>query len=300
MKKIRLRHSLFASVFAMLLALAFALPALAEEIDITTPKKGIAVAAPENATGTVPLFKTASEDSDVLMEYYSGARLEVVGFSAGGDMAHVQSGVKGASIMGYMRAGDLRYGAYAERVVPMTVNNILLYKDAYVYAYPDMQATIIDGLSTDASFLANSRSDAGWVQCSADTHLLVNRDEKGELGFVHLPVGAAMGNISTWRVQSVDPIEGELSYEEAYERAVELMIEHADEVEEPFFLREYCTREQLLQINTVVRLSCREGNKKGSFTVQWEVEFHNPQRDSSCTVLMEPDGTFAGFEAGNG
>ena len=270
-------------------------PAAAQEIDITTPKKGIAVAAPEKNTDTVPLFEDASEDSAILMEYYSGARFEVVGFSAGGDMARVQCGVKGASIMGYIRVGDLRYGAYAERMVPQCAIIFMLDADVSVYSYPDEQATLLQTLPEGYRFCTVSRSDSGWAQWydpkSADM-LIGEWTDDETAGFVHLrmsPNEASFEQDASWYV---DPIESELSYEEAYERAMALALDNPDILDSVGV-----TAEDVPGMRAQIDLIYNSVNQ----TSFWRVFFDNFDiSERTFEVKMEPDGTLIGFELGVG
>ena len=272
-----------------------------QEIDIFTPRRGIAVAAPLDKTGAVPLFKDASETSPVLMEYYSGTRLTVVGFSGSGDMVHVQCGVKDASVMGYMRVGDLRYGEYAERMVPLCANSIYLNTDVDVRSYPDAQAPVIATWNIETygnGFSARSRSDGKWVQLLDQTVVYfydrVPLDEGIRSGFVYLPSGAARGEFMEYTFWHVDPTESALTHDEARAQA----IEHA--LANPALLTRFpngLTREQVEGMNCQAFLECR-GVGKGVF---WSVYFEDASdSDKNFGVTMREDGSLLAIEASNG
>ena len=292
-------------VFALLLASMIALLTMcaqAEEIDITTPRKGVAVAAPEDIDNTVPMYEQASADSRVLMEYYSGARLEVIGLSADGGMARVQCGVKGASIMGYMRTGDLRYGAYAERKVPLYVMNIFLDDRTDVYSYPDPQAPVIGtkGIYYDISFEAHTRSDGQWVQLIDQNPVgFFNRftsESKAMVhGFIHLPDGMAKGEPQARGYWFIDPAEGDLTYEQAHELAVG----YAYDMQQALALHypDGLTREQIEAMQAQVNFICLDVERG----VRWEVYFDDPDDpDKSFKVTMQENGALFSVETSQG
>lgn len=211
---------------ALLLALCAAC-ALGE--DAGTPRKGLAVAAPAQETGAVPLFEKASEDSPVLMEYYAGTLLEVVSF-AGGGMVKVQCGEKGASVMGYMREGDLRYGAQAMRETPHCVMKVTLQRETAVRGYPDEQAAELARLAEAEVFFAASRNEEKWVQLSVEPCFFNYERERFDSvydhGFVHIPIGTATGEFVREDGYNVLPVEGELDAQAAYERGIELTLQN--------------------------------------------------------------------------
>ena len=275
----------------------------AQEIDIVTPRKGIAVAAPAEKTGTVPLFKEASENSPVMMEYYSGAQLEVVGFSGSGDMVRVQCGVKGASITGYMRVGDLRYGEYAERKVPRCEMRITLNGGSEnVYSYPDLQAPVIGekGADYDDSFYVQSRSDSKWVQMNDQWPLrYFNRftaeSDIIENGFLYLPAGAATGKFQELEGWFIHPSEVDLSYEQARERAIDHALEN--QVLLTSIYPDGVTREFLERMQMQLNLCCLSVERG----VRWEIFFDDPDdSEKAFCVQMHEDGSLCVLEIAHG
>lgn len=289
-------------MLALLLALLCAPCARAEQADIAVPQKGIAVAAPREKTGTVPMFEKASEDSAVLMEYYSGTRLTVVGYSGG--MARVQAGEKGASLMGYMRADDLRYGAAAECEVPRCAMGVILNEDVEVRAYPAADAPLLGVIKAGYGFTAVSRNDGKWVQLEgpASPVYVVNRPEpEGETdgfvqsGFAYLPTGTAMGSFDEQLSWLADPGEDDMPYEQAVERAKELALEHPESLALRF--PDGVTREQLDAMYIQANFTCL-GVGNGAI---WQIFFQqgNDYELNFC-VTMNRDGSMENIESGNG
>lgn len=271
-------------------------------VDITTPKKGVAVAAPAQKTGTVPLFKEASEDSPVLMEYYSGTLLEVIGFSGSGDMVRVQCGVKGASITGYMRVGDLRYGEYAERKVPRCEMGITVIGSlADVYSYPDLQAPVIGkGAVGVGTFYAQSRSDSKWVQMNDQWPVYYfNRfavdDDEVRSGFVYLPTGAATGEFHEFNGWLIHPSEVDLPYEQVRELAIGHTLDNQAQLASIY--PDGVTREFLERMQMQINLCCLSVERG----VRWEIFFDDPDdMEKGFCVQMHDDGLLFSIEIAHG
>ena len=196
-----------------------------------------AVAAPQSVDGTVPLFRQASEDSDVLMEYYSGARLTALR-PAGGGFWLVQAGVKGASIMGYMRADDLRFGTAAQREVNVCYMELRFNRETPVYAYCDTGAKVIGTCDTEHTYYAMSRTDGKWVQLFLPplTHVWEQEDRQTS-GFVYMETGLGRGyfhglfegNITDTSNWTVEPLPGEMTTDGAVDFAIDLLTSMPDD-----------------------------------------------------------------------
>lgn len=283
------------SVFAVAQGAAEASGAV---IDIVTPHKGVAVAAPADKTGAVPLFEKASEDSAVLMEYYSGALVEVVSLTGTG-MAQVQCGQKGASIMGYMRTKDLRYGEQAMREVPLCLMHIEMNSDVAVQNFRDELAVELARIDATNSVYAISRSDDKWVQLYVEP-CAFSEERDGfngpfSSGFVQLQTGVARAWFEEQRTYRVLPVEGEMTYEQAYERAIELVLEHEEEIARDF--PNGLTREELMAMNAQWWLYYDADEK----TVKWIAAFYDPQDiERDVSVDIEPDGAFISITLPNG
>ena len=196
--------------------------ALAEDA-ITQPAVGYAVAAARERTGSVPLFAEADEGSEVLMRYYSGAQLEVLELAENG-MVKVCCG----TLEGYMRAGDLRYGALAMRRVRPVTAQLELAQPEFVRSQRDEGS---ESEETMTFFEVWGMSDT-WAQtCGRPVFLLGTwSGQELERAFVSLAGGVAGTEFTEYALATVVPMEGELSYEEAYERGIDLALQNPDEL----------------------------------------------------------------------
>ena len=195
-----------------------------------------AVAAPQSIDGTVPMFRRADAGSEVLMEYYSGARLTAL-HPAGSGFWKVQAGVKGAGIMGYMRAEDLRFGTSAQREVTVCFMELRFNQDAPVYAYRDTGAKVVGICDTEHTYYAMSRTDDKWVQLFLPPlpHA-AEQEERLTEGFVYMETGLGHGyfhqrvsdytsEASSW---TVDPLPGEMTREGAIAYAIDLLASQSE------------------------------------------------------------------------
>lgn len=264
--------------------------AFAQE-DITTPREGPAVAAPEELFGTVALFDTIDDGGNVLMEYYSGARLEVTRVIGNG-MVQVQSGVPGASIMGYMREEDLRYGAAAQRQVPKCEMSLELSRQIPIYGYCDELAEVIGQTGQDYAYSAMSRNDGKWVQL-CDSMAAAPQD----IGFLYLPTGTAKGELRELYGWTVDPLPGELTADEAYAAAIGYLLDNPGLYAMQLLPEELRTREGLMSMDAQVRLLF---NKETGKAV-WDVYLQNGEDyESNVDIVLTPEGEVNGAEHGNG
>lgn len=281
----------------ILLALLL-LCACAKAQDMTSPRPGIAVAAPGEEDGTAPLYALPDEDSDVLMGYYRGAVLEVISLEAGG-MVRVQSGVEGAGITGYMKRSDLRYGELAMRELPPYTMKLRMCREATVYAYPDEQSGVIWQLEEGDSFVAKGIGPDGWVQID-DTERLFFRtgnwlDGMPDSGFVQLE---SMMSLATFEAEPgswyILPAQGELTAAQALDRAIEYAIGFdEDDTRIPAAVR---TRESLEAFRTDVRLVNNEAYK----VPQWEVYMEDENGENGFSIYLTIDGELVRIEESNG
>ena len=211
------------AVALMVMLLMLAACALAEDAK-TTPAVGPAVAAPQARTERVPLYAQADESSDVLMSYFSGAQLEVVALAENG-LVQVRCG----TLEGYMREGDLRYGARAMRAVrPVTVSLELAQTEHIRTEWGDESA-----LTFDETMYAEVWGMSGeWAQtCGRPVYLVGTwAGQDMERGFLPIAGGVVSTEYTEYAVVSVVPLEDELTFEQAYERGIELALENADQL----------------------------------------------------------------------
>ena len=280
-----------------MLLMALASCARAAQSDLTTPRAGFAVAAPAQEDGRVALYDRPDPASEVLLAYYSGAPLTVLSLEKAG-MVKVQSGVQGASIMGYMREGDLRYGLEAMRAVPQAYMSIELVQDVDIYAYPDGMAEKIGHISAGETVLACAQSDGQWVQLFGMPRLLRGEWDgvPPENGFVEMLSGRGKG---AWQAPSTQqwvlPLESELSYEQAIDRAIDLILENDGAL--PKLPQEERSRETLLAYMWDVRLLYDRSTGRAVYSLYLQ----SPDNyEHSANIRMEPDGTLIDMESGNG
>lgn len=272
----------------MLLAGACA-GAQAEEASITTPRPGLAVAAPEDIEGTVPMYDRPDTHGEVLMTYYSGTVMEVIRLETGG-MVQVQCGPQEASIRGYMRAEDLRYGAEAMREVPTSYMSIRLNRDVKVYGYCDGQAGVIGERSAGENISVCSKNDEKWVQLFE-----VSGTDGGDCGFVKMDTGVGKGEFVVCErdyptaPKFVEPLEDEMTREQAYERAIDYILDGGYDPHGFFGMlpEKFQSREGLLSMNADVRLWYypETGN------AFWNVILEDPDNcENNIIVEMTTDG----------
>ena len=184
-----------------------------------------AVAAPASIESTVPLFEAPDEDSAVLMEYYSGARLTALR-PEGGGFWRVQAGEKGAGIIGFMRADDLRFGRQAQREVQPAYMELRFNREATVYAYCDTGSAPIGVCDTEHTYYAMSRTDGKWVQLFLPpVDHIREQEDRVTAGFVYMETGLGRGYWHELERWTVDPLPGERSHEAIRLMAIEALVE---------------------------------------------------------------------------
>lgn len=210
------------TALAAALLAAFCLPA-AGVAQASAESPCDAVVSPADGGETAPLFARAG-DSESLMDYYRGARLTAVR-PAGGGFWRVQIGRRGAALVGYMRADDLRFDApQAQREVQPAYMRLKFNEEAAVYGWPDEGAPRLGACVPDHTYYAVSRSDGGWVQLFLPPafHAALEPGERAAAGFVHLAPGTAIGyfedGMDFW---TVDPLPGDMTREDALQAAAQ-------------------------------------------------------------------------------
>lgn len=198
--------------------------------DVTTPRLGMAVAAPQGIEETVPLYSDADEYGDVRMRYYSGTRVCVTDLLCGG-MVAVTVGAEEAEVSGYMRASDLRYGPLAVRKVPRCVVQMRAADSIPVRAAPKPGAPVLWTLKPQEICQVMGIGDEKWVQIAPlwyedEMVLLGSADGQENLqGFAQIPKTAQEGQIQALDDFFVPPCEGELDFGQAYARAIEVVLD---------------------------------------------------------------------------
>lgn len=266
--------------------------------DIVTPRVGVAVAAPENpeSGSSVPLYEKMDESSAVLMRYYSGTRMEVLRIEAGG-MVWVQCGEQGASIMGYMRADDLRYGAQAMREVPRCLMRYTVPPATAVYAYCDERSGVMAQTAESVQIEVCGENDTGWGQllpaviCQTGGWMRYTPDR----GFVRADGNEAGELVVQKDERFVLPVEGEMTYEEAKARAIELLLASNEMVMR--LDAQNRSREALEAFWSDVRL-CYDPQTD---TASWQVFLQAGEDHSqNFTIYMDAQGEAEEMNQGNG
>lgn len=255
------------------------------ENDIHTPRAGFAVAAPDHPEdgGTVNLYAAADGSADVMMRYYSGARVEVLGFTADGAYAHVSSGAPGATITGYILTDELAYGEAAAREVPICYEALQFLNAAPVYSYCDARGAVI-GATQPTRFYAVCGKNEGGMGQIFDPSGTADAD----CGFVNVNVPMLYRNFeSDPHTISVPPLAGELTREEAYERAIACLLDGSADTH-GFFDRlpqHLRSEEGLRSMDADIRLWMQDG------VVLWHIMLTDPENlDNNVSVSLTPAG----------
>lgn len=180
----------------------------------------MAAALTKASDATVRLYAMPDESAEVIMEYYSGAPLEIIR-PVGGKFYQVQAGDEAASVMGYVRAQDLAVGGEAASRVRPCFMKLEFNREAQVYAYCDEGSQVIGMCELGKTYYAMSKNEDKWVQLflPPQPHLQEEEDRVTQ-GFVHLETGMARGywqELQRWEVQ---PADGDVSRDQAVEMAI--------------------------------------------------------------------------------
>lgn len=179
----------------------------------TLPQTGVAVCAPVEESDTVTLYAEPDESSDMLFHYYSGTVAEALEVQRA--WIRVRMGQGEAALEGWMPARDLTYGAWRERDVAHVVRWYTAEAgEQAVYAAPDESAKVLRQTLPSEIAEVNGIGTDGWVQLSW-------YDNEPVTGFARLGEDAELGKPMRAEVYHVDPLDDELSFEEAEEKARE-------------------------------------------------------------------------------
>ena len=261
---------------AILLALLL-LPVCAAAQDAEAARMAAAVTRASDAT--VRLYAKPDESARVIMEYYSGAPLEIVR-SVGGKFYQVQAGSEDASVMGYIRAQDLAVGGEAARQVQPCFMKLEFNREAQVYAYCDEGSQAIGTCEPGKTYYAMSKNEDKWVQLflPPQPHLQEEADRMTQ-GFVHLETGMARGywqELQRWEVQ---PADGDISRDQAVEMAI-AYLENGERLGIP---EVYKGRAELEAMPHRAYLSMAEGDEHPT---AWFVYFWEKEGNDAVYVIL--------------
>ena len=211
---------------AMLLLTVAALAQEIPESDISTPREGFAVVAPQDAGGMAPLCADPA-GTDVLMSYLAGTPVTVLDVGENG-MAHVKIGEdvgeQSVWLEGYMRSELLRYGVRAARTVPRSTFSFSTPWEIDLLKAPQEGAQAVWRLNWEESVFAAGISPEGWL------HVLWPLGGRHDIGGFMCSEGIDLGEAQTWSAWAVPPIAGERTEAEIRERAIQETITHAQEL----------------------------------------------------------------------
>lgn len=292
-----------------LVCVLLACPGMAQDIhssDIATPRTGIAVCAPTKENETIPMYREADEKSDVLMNYFSGTRVDVLDVREDG-MVEVRTGEGKVTLTGYMRANDLRYGANALRAIPWFEMLVEFKKDTPVYAARDVDSEKLKSFMKDDSAYVIGMSDE-WLQIEPAEYVgeILRRGYTDNI-FEENEYAGGFIRRSDVRVGETEQVEGwlylptedELTHEQAYERALDLLTttEEGQAHLKANLSEGNRTREALEKMNMDVRLSKYNG---GEYGICWVVTLEKVEPDENVIVILTPKGELLEFTYGNG
>lgn len=253
--------------------------------DMFTPRPGFAVAMPNQPEdgGTACLHAAPDVDSDVVMRYYSGARVEVMEITEDGAFARVTCGEPGAMLSGYMHTQELAFGEAAARTVPLCYEAVQFLRDVPIYSYCDARGAVIGTAKTTRFYAVCGKNDHGMAQLFEQS----GAPEK-EFGFVNINAPMLYRDFeSDPHTYAVPPLAGELTREEAYERAIACLLDgSADTYKFMDKLPEHLRSEEgLRSMNADIRLWMQDG------IVLWHIMLTDPENlDNNVSVSLTPDG----------
>lgn len=272
--------------------------ALADEKDMMTPRTGFAVVAGEETAMVeiTPMFDRADEAltlEDAVMYYVDGTAVEVLELLEGG-MTRVRVGTPDAFAEGYMHADALRYGTMAMR------------EAAHGYYLQQVGAQpAYSGLGEDAAVIGKTDPLMTCLICGFSPDGRVQLAERGQQlrggwqdgiqrGFVRVEEMA--GELMQPDQYIVRPVEGELSYEQAYERAVAHALENPQLL--AYLTDAQKTEEGLRAMWSDVRLVYNRVTGEAEWQVVFQQDGEN--HDQNAMINMTPEGVLKEVEHGNG
>ena len=268
---------------AVMLAAMWAVGAMAEDA------RGVIFA--EEAGGEVAMREAADEDSAVLMHYYDGTLVTVLGEE--GDWTRIRVGTERASLTGYVPTGVVRgVEAQRERAAMLHVVGVELVK---AYAAPDEgaqvlhQETIEGGMSVSICGYNDE-----WVQRASDGRTKCDQWAGGpDEGFLRR-MGAQI--YKQGAVTLVQPLEGEMKHEQAYDLAIQYAVENPEWLDR--FDEDERNEESLRAMWWDVFLIYDTETEE----THWQVFIQKDgvEYEKNICIEMDADGKLMDMESGNG
>ena len=253
------------------------------------PTSDVAVAAPSARTESAPLFARADEESEVLMRYFSGAQLEVVAPAEDG-MVRVRCG----TVEGYMREGDLRFGAEAMRAVRPLVARLEFAQPLRIRTDWGDEAALTEDEVNNVEVWGMSGE---WAQTTGRPVHLVGTwaGQELERGFLPVADGVVSTAFEEYDLATVLPLGDELTFEAAYERGIELALENPERLSR--IPEERRTEDDLRAMRADLFLTYHFGSQQAVWYAYYE-EAENI--DINFAVTMDPYGELIEIQASNG
>ncbi len=282
---------------AMLLGALLCMMAAGGLAEVIGP--GPAVLWADEQGGFVDMHETADENSAVLMHYYDGTVCDVREIEGG--WARVRVGSDTIYLQGYVKAERLR-GVEAMRERGWTYGSVHIQqgKTVTVYAACDAHSRVLERIDME-----RHESICGingeWAQLSSMCVARSGEWERENVGFIPMKdltaesVTFGTGDVLAYNVY---PTASDLSYEEAYERAIALMLENPDFLYK--FDEEKRDEASLRAMMWDLRLyyHTNTGRAVWYFMVQ---DPESPDGDPiSLHVRFDADGNLMDIEPGNG
>lgn len=257
------------------------------------PQSGTAVCAPEEESGTVTLYAEPNEDSDALFGYYSGVSVEVTEVTRA--WAHVRVGGEEAALEGWMHTYDLAYTALKERDVPHVVRYVRAGELA-VYAAPSEDAKVLRRTKPNRRIDIIGMGSDGWAQLS--WNIGKGQTTEAATGFVHLGDDAELGKPSRTENYFVHPAEGQLSFDEAEEKARDYVLSHGPTKDTQTWSKAWMrSREGVLGAACTVSLRYNSETGQTGFEI-WLYQPGTEENEEGIAVEMTPQGEIT--DAGEG
>ncbi len=272
-------------------------------------EKDFAVCVPRDGQIAVPMYEKAGENSEVLMNYFSGLTVDVLDVQNG--WAHVSAGAEKTEMTGYMREDELQYGAKAQRTLPRQIVFVYLYPEQRVWNFCGEDRYVIGRGEGEepVQAIGFKRSERGiWFQIDSvswqeDDVMMVGDwdefDSEMEQGYVYCSKNdAGHGRFEQCERMTYRPVQGELTHEEAYERAIEVILSEKYDPRGYFgrLPEELQSEEGLRKMRADVRLT------RMNEEIQWVIQFENPENtDENVMIMLTPEGEIRGsMTHGNG
>lgn len=257
-------------------------------------QEALAVACPAEPEGAVRIIAAPRPGADILFEVFSGARMALLGEE--GAYVRVRVGRKGAGVVGYAAADEVRAGPGADREAApygLAVDPWELAEEGTLplYAAPDAGG---EPVGEKRWVFTASGVYGGWALCAPSVGWGRNgwEPQDAEAGFVQLPPGAEVGSEPARVAWQVKPLSGELTADEAYERAIGLALAHADEIER---FRGEVTEEALRAMRCAFHLDY-DGE-----AARWAFFFQDAEDYAyNFSLTMTAEGELVGIDAGKG